>query len=412
MARTLADQLAIEQTGPGQFISKVPPDRMGNAQPIAYGGCTAGIATRAACATVPGSYSLYSLVGHFLGPASITEKLACTVHSTRDTKTFVTRRVVVSQKRPDGQFRTCLELIADFHVEEPALLAYSAPPTIPFKGPDESPTAKDLAREAVSRGLASKDIIEKHGVMFSMMENFFETRTCAEGLTGQNVLGLLRTQPTDQDSLPLTERTSGDWAKTKEVLTSAGEKAAVLSFLMDGGLSFLPLWHEHLWFDSASACSTLDFALRLFTPDVDLSNWHLRERKTIAGGFGRTYSESRLWDEQRNLVACMTQQCILRPKPQDKVKAVLTVLLFAISVNVASITRWAAPIAHPHEPHAFYCLLNANFMSSFSIFPALALQSLSPGLRCKRIRLFLWFLVIIFALTVEVLYRYVYWIYF
>lgn len=51
-------------------------------------------------------------------------------------------------------------------------------------------------------------------------------------------------------------------------------------------------------------------------------------------------------------------------------------------------------------------------MSSFSIFPALALQSLSPGLRRKRIRLFLWFLVIIFALTVEVLYRYVYGAYF
>ncbi|KAI7775418.1 hypothetical protein LA080_006841 [Diaporthe eres] len=88
------------------------------------------------------------------------------------------------------------------------------------------------------------------------------------------------------------------------------------------------------------------------------------------------------------------------------------VLLFAISVNVASITRWAAPIVHPNEPHAFYGLLNANFMSSFSIFPALALQSLSPGLRRKRIRLFLWFLVIIFALTVEVLYRYVYGAYF
>jgi hypothetical protein len=51
-------------------------------------------------------------------------------------------------------------------------------------------------------------------------------------------------------------------------------------------------------------------------------------------------------------------------------------------------------------------------MSSFSIFPALALQSLSPGLRRKRIRLFLWFLVIVFALTVEVLYRYVYGVYF
>lgn len=323
MARTLADQLAIEQTGPGEFISKEPPQRMGNAQPIAYGGCTAGIATRAACATVTGSFSLYSLVGHFLGPASTTERLACTVHATRDTKTFATRRVVVSQRRPDGQLRACMELLADFHVEEPALLAYSAPPTIPFAGPGESPTARELAKEAMSRGLASGEVVEKNAIMFAMMEQFFDAKTCREGLTGQNVLGLLRTQPTDQDRLPLTERSSGDWAKTKQPLTSAGEQAAALAFLMDGGLSFLPLWHEHLWFDDAGACSTLDFALRLFTPDVDLSNWHLRERKTIAAGFGRSYSESRLWDEQRNLVACMTQQCILRPKPQSRGKAVL-----------------------------------------------------------------------------------------
>lgn len=43
----------------------------------------------------------------------------------RDTKTFATRRVVVSQRRPDGQPRPCMELIADFHVEEPALMMYS-----------------------------------------------------------------------------------------------------------------------------------------------------------------------------------------------------------------------------------------------------------------------------------------------
>ncbi|POS74124.1 hypothetical protein DHEL01_v207489 [Diaporthe helianthi] len=323
MARRLANQLAIEQTGPNQFTSKEAPERMGNAMPIAYGGYTTGIATRAACATVPDSFSLYSLVGHFLGPASTTERLACTVHATRDTKTFATRRVVVSQRQANGQLRPCLELLADFHIVEPALLSYSAPPSIPFTGPGESSTARALAERAVSKGLMAQELFDQYAFTFSMIDQYFDTRTCAQGLDGQNVMGMLGSQPTDQDHLPLTERISGDWAKTKEALTSAGEKNAALSFLMDGGLSFLPLWHEKLWFDDAGACSTLDFALRLLAPDVDLSNWHLRERKTIAGGFGRSYSESRLWDEEGNLVACMTQQCILRPKPQDKVRAVL-----------------------------------------------------------------------------------------
>lgn len=56
--------------------------------------------------------------------------------------------------------------------------------------------------------------------------------------------------------------------------------------------------------------------MRLFVPDVDLSGWHLRERNTLAAAVGRQYSESRMWDQQGNLVASMTQQLTLRPRPE------------------------------------------------------------------------------------------------
>lgn len=73
------------------------------------------------------------------------------------------------------------------------------------------------------------------------------------------------------------------------------------------------------------------------------------------------------------------------------------------------MTRWAAPLVHPNESHAFYGLLNSVFMSSFVIFPALSLQSLTPGLPHRRgIRLFLWTLVVIFDAIVGGLYRYIY----
>lgn len=81
---------------------------------------------------------------------------------------------------------------------------------------------------------------------------------------------------------------------------------------MDQALSFLPLNHDHKGFDDSSACSTLDFALRVFVPDVRIEEWHLRERKTISAGVGRTYSESRLWRKDGELVCIMTQTCILR----------------------------------------------------------------------------------------------------
>lgn len=85
------------------------------------------------------------------------------------------------------------------------------------------------------------------------------------------------------------------------------------------------------------------------------------------------------------------------------------VLIFAISINVAAVTRWLAPIVHPNRSHAYYGLINSVFMSSFSVFPAVSLQSLAPGLRHRRgVRLCLWSLTIVFVVVVEVLYRYIY----
>lgn len=73
------------------------------------------------------------------------------------------------------------------------------------------------------------------------------------------------------------------------------------------------------------------------------------------------------------------------------------------------MTRWLAPIVHPNSSHAYYGLLNSVFMSSFSVFPAISLQSLTPGFHHRRgIRLSLWSLTIVFVVVVEVMYRYIY----
>lgn len=323
MVASLAEQLAVEEIGPGEYASRIPPERMGNALPIAYGGCTLGIAVHAACKTVPPTHRLYSLVGHFLGPASTTEKLYCTVHSSRDTKTFATRRVQVSQIRPDGKKRVCLELLADFQIEEPAMLNYSAPPVLQYSGPEKSRPFEALAREAVAQGTmdekSAKAVIES----FALGDSFFDTRLCPEGVSGQNVGGANKQKQTTQEHLPLTDKTSGDWSRTRVPLESRDERAAAVAFLLDGGLAFLPLGHSHKWLDDSAACSSLDFALRLFSSDIDLNSWHLRERRTTAGGLGRTYTEARLWDEKGHLVASMTQQSIMRPWPESKTKGKL-----------------------------------------------------------------------------------------
>ncbi|KAI0171543.1 thioesterase-like superfamily-domain-containing protein [Pestalotiopsis sp. NC0098] len=322
MVVSLAEQLAIDEIKPGEYASRIPPERMGNVLPIAYGGCTLSIAAHAACKTVPSTHRLYSLVGQFLGPASTDEKLHCTVHSSRDTKTFATRRVQVSQVRPDGQKRICLELLADFQIEEPAMLTYSSPPVRQYSGPEKSRSFEKLALEAVSRGQLDAKVAAQVIKSFSLGDAFFDTRLCPEGVSGQNVMGANKQQQTTQDHLDITDKTSGDWSRTRAPLETRDERVAAVAFLLDGGLSFLPLGHSNMWLDDSAACSSLDFALRLFASDIDLSSWHLRERRTTAGGLGRTYTEGRLWDENGKLVASMTQQSIMRP-PREKTKGKL-----------------------------------------------------------------------------------------
>lgn len=321
MAPSFVDQLAVERLGPGEYISRLCPGAYGNYGGMAFGGCTTAIAASAAYAEVPAGYFLYSFVGHFLGPATTKSKLYCSVHNIRQTRTFATRRVVVRQQQPDGKMRSCLEVLADFHIKEPGLLSYSAPPTLKYKSPEESPTLKELVAKALAEGVIKEDPITKFAPMFYEAEAFWEMKTCTEGMSGQNLVGMLaNVLPTDQDSLPIVDRVSSDWVRLRAPLTSAGDKAAALAFLLDGGIPFTALAHNHLWYSDSGACNTLEFALRLFEPVVDVNQWHVRERKTIAAGHGRSYGEARLFDKAGNLTASMTQQCILRPKPEAKGK--------------------------------------------------------------------------------------------
>lgn len=312
MSRTLAEQIGVEKVKDGEYVSKVLPVKMGNSLPIAYGGCTVGVAVNAACATVSSSLALYSVLGHFLGPASTEEKLHCHVENVRDTRSFATRRVRVNQKQRDGKFRTCLELTADFHVKEESPFIYSAPPTTTYARPEDCPTIPDLASILTKRGDISEKRAQGFLKMFGVALEHFESRYCTNGVAGQNLGGAAKTLSTTQEHLPISAKTSAEWQKTNVQLEGVNNNMAALAFLMDGALSFLPLSHGHLWFEDVAACSTLDFAFRIFTPDIDLNSWHLRERTTSRGGAGRTCSEGRLWDDKGNLVASTSQQSIMR----------------------------------------------------------------------------------------------------
>lgn len=294
---------------------------MGNTAAISYGGCSLGIAANAACQTVTKGFHCYSLLGNFLGPALIDRKLFCSVRRLRDTRTFATRQVEVSQILDDGSKRLCLFAVADFQIQEPAdFMTFSAPPSRKWISFEDTPDLQDTRQAMVDKGLITKEIATLHSKVFGLGARLFESRYSLDGVMTQNLNGMVKTLPTSQDHLSLTDKVSVDWLRARHKLHSVAEHVSALAFILDGALSFVPLAHNHQFLDDCGACSSLDFALRLFSNSIDANDFHLREMRTIVGREGRTYSETKLWDKEGRMVCSMTQQSILRPKPEAKSK--------------------------------------------------------------------------------------------
>ena len=312
---TLNELLQLRKLSDNEFETVYFPIRMGNASAIAYGGCSLGVAAAAACQTVPSTYRVYSLLGNFLGPALTDRNFQCSVKRVRDTRTFATRHVEVSQVQDDGKKRPCLFMTLDFQTREPAvLMSFSAVPSGPFKHWSEEKTPAEWRAKFLEEGKLDRKGVAVHEMAMSVHEKLFEQRNCESGYSAQVLNGIAKHLPTDQDSLPLTERSSRQWVKSATHL-SITEQIGGLALFMDGALSFVPLLHDHKWLDDAGACSSLDFAMRVFESGVDFNQWHLHEMKTVVGAEGRTFSEAKLWDERGKMVANMSQQSIMRPKP-------------------------------------------------------------------------------------------------
>lgn len=313
MPKSFAELIGLREVGPNQYESVSNPEKLGNAANIAYGGCTVAIGIHAAYKTVLSKYHPYSATGYYLGPALIDRKLYCSVRSIRDTRTFATRQVEVSQILDSKQKRSVMVMIVDFQVKEASMFEYSAPPIHVYPPPEACPTADEWRQTLLESGAAKPEVIKSNRIIFGLAERMLDQRRCPGGVMTENLIGALKHVGTSQDHLPLTEKVSADWFRSRDVLATAAENAAALGFVADGALSFVPLSHNHQFLDDSAACSSLDFAFRFFDTSVDMSKWHLREIKTIAGAGGKTYSEARIWDERGKMVAIMNQLSIMRP---------------------------------------------------------------------------------------------------
>lgn len=288
---TLNRQIGVEAIRPGCYRSVVNPTRMGKLSSTAFGGNLLAIAVNSTYQTVSHLHHLYSICGHFLRPATTDRKLICEVQNVRDTRSFQTRVIRVSQEADDGSMRACLVASADFHVEEPAsMVTYSV---LPRSSDSATPVPVNTKSSA------------HHGYgLYKYIEKFTDVQP-------------ILFQEGDTDRIPETAPSviSSERFRVRGPLESQAEELSALAFYMDRGLAYIPADHSGYELLDASACATLDFALRIFRPQITLKNWHVSEQRTAVANNARAFSEGRVWDENGILVASMTQQTMLRPKP-------------------------------------------------------------------------------------------------
>ena len=79
----------------------------------------------------------------------------------------------------------------------------------------------------------------------------------------------------------------------------------------------VPVAFAGIGYGNIASATSLEFALRIFSNSIDVSQWVMREEKTVVGREGRTYTEARVWNAEGNMIASMSEQCLLRPKKSN-----------------------------------------------------------------------------------------------
>mgnify|MGYP002715204320 FL=1 len=348
--------IAVRKTNdPWVFEAVSLPGRAGNQQPIAYGGCAIATALNAAGQTIKAEprFVPYSVTGHFLGPASLDERYVCEVQAVRDTRSFATRYVTVKQKIK-GEMRSVLALTLDMIASK--LSTREALDRAQATGKEAAkvqsllryqPKAKteldnivklESSDEHLKRRLDSGDVdefqIQAYHEFLGLWNKVFDTRIVLESIMTQNLFGLKECE-TSQDHLSIPDRRVFDWfrlfqslppAREGNQLTAGGPDGQLpqttvmahlcaVAFALDGGLAFAPISLSNEQMFKAGAASTLDFAQRYHTDVIDANKWMLREIQSVTAGWQRTFSEAQVFDQDGELVASCSQQCVLRAAP-------------------------------------------------------------------------------------------------
>lgn len=285
---------------------------------MAYGGMVMGFGIHCAYGTVSAPFRIYSCTGSFTSTTTTGIKLDGQVTEVRNTRSFATRRVDITQVVDTSEVRLVMTMLVDFQLpEKESLLNYDLPPSVPFSNVGSSWTMEQMYEAALARNVSPR-IIEAHRKRFAIPGHYFDRRVCPESLSTQRLFGMDPKAKTAQEDLHITERRASNWWRSLEPLTAPVDHAASIAFVMDAGTATVPPAFAGIDLREVGALASLDFALRFFANDIAFDRWHSREEKTLCAREGRTFQDVHIRDEHGRSVAHMTQQCILRPRKRTQ----------------------------------------------------------------------------------------------
>lgn len=346
-----------------EFESVNKPFPLGNANNVlAYGGFCVSVAIASAYQSLPKSQlsvlNIYSVQASFLGPTRLDAPVHLEVTTLRETRTFSTRMVLVKQDQGHKDkntgipiLRSTLAFLIDFVATKGDRtmdgMVYAVQPAYKVTDHSALPTMQERYIQEVKAGRLEEGVMDAVNEATKHIKDIYEQKFTPEGLSWDNLAGILSDNATKQDDRKTTDKVSYDWIRYKkeqsipsnqtnsDILYPPNERASaacLYGLVLDGYLSFIPLVHTHRYMFDADACSSLDLSLRFHVDDLRVGLWNLREMITIAGQDERTHSQSRLWQkatdrssadggkDEFKLIATMTQSSVMRGFEKEESK--------------------------------------------------------------------------------------------
>lgn len=259
-----------------------------------YGGQVIAQAMMAASKTVPPSRLPNSIHGYFISAGDIRQDLLFDVENLRDGRSFSARRVNVTQAQG-----SILTAIASFQEQGQDGIEFADPMPEGVPEPETLTSAKQLMEPFAEKSSYAKYYAEK-----SPFDIRHVTRTIMLGAdkksasndSGKQMVWMKADGTVDVPQVMHRAMLAMgcDQVMLEPVLRRAGLSIAT------PGISFASIDHSMWWYR-----------------DIDINQWHLYVQDTPTAAHGRGLGQAKVYTQDGELVACMTQEAMIRIPEED-----------------------------------------------------------------------------------------------